>query len=274
MPEGPEVARQADQIRAAVAGQVAQVEFGLPRLASFDALLSGRRVEEVRARGKAFLIRFEGGETIYAHLQLFGKWIVRKQAGEPKTTRSLRLRIATPKGSAFLYSASEIEVLEPDELALHPYLCKLGPDLLDPDLSEAEVRARLGEAAWARSSLGALLLRQDLFAGLGNYLRSEILHQARLHPATRLGQLSAAERRRLAKAVLELPRLSYRTGGITNEARRVARLKAAGVRRRAYRWLAFERAGGECYRCCAEILRCEVGGRRLYLCPSCQPEPE
>ena len=99
---------------------------------------------------------------------------------------------------------------------------------------------------------------------------TEILHEARLHPDWRLCDLNGWESRRLAKATLDLPQRSYETGGITNDLARAARLKAEGVKRRAYRWQAFARAGQPCYRCGAEIERCEDAGRRLYICYGCQ----
>ncbi|MBL4848891.1 MAG: endonuclease VIII [Planctomycetes bacterium] len=273
MPEGPEVARQADLIRAVTADQVAEVWFGLPRLKRFGKRLSGQRVAHVRARGKAFLLEFSGGLTIYAHLQLAGVWHVDPSGTPPETTRSLRVRIDTARGSAFLYSASTVEVLTPAGLADHSYLGKLGPDVLDPDLSEAALRERIASARFQRSSLGGLYLRQEFLAGLGNYLRTEILHQAKLHPNRLARTLDASERRRLAKATLALPLQSYRTGGITNQPRRAERLRKAGLPPRAARWLAFEREGEECYRCGARIWRETHNGRRLYLCRTCQPAP-
>lgn len=271
MPEGPEVHRQADQIRAAIAGEVARhVHFGQPRLRGAGPELTGQRVEAVRAAGKAFLIEFEDARTIYVHLQLYGKWVVRQRGGPPKTSRTLRLQIDTDRGSAFLYSASEIAVLDPEEVSEHGYLSKLGPDLLAPETDLETVLARIRDPELGRRRLGNLYLDQGFLAGLGNYLRTEILHEARLHPDWRLCDLDGWESRRLAKATLALPRRSYETGGITNDLARAARLKAEGVKRRAYRWQAFARAGKPCYRCGGEIERCEDAGRRLYICYGCQ----
>ena len=276
MPEGPEVARQADQIRAAIAPSTTPVSvwFGLPRLEPFAEVLTGRKVRAVRARGKAFLIEFGPARellTLYVHLQLAGKWIVVGPGQEPpETTRSLRVRLEGASGTALLYSASEIEVLAPREVEEHSYLSGLGPDALG-DLDLAGVRARLRESRFGRASLAGLYLRQDFLAGLGNYLRSEILHHAKLHPDRRLGDLSAAEVRGLAKSTLDLPRQSYETGGITNSPRRAARLLAAGVPQRSTRWWVFEREGEPCYRCGGSIQRIERGSRRIYLCEVCQP---
>ena len=275
MPEGPEVARQADQIRAAIAPSTAPVSvwFGLPRLEPFAEVLTGRKIRAVRARGKAFLIEFGPAKellTLYVHLQLAGKWIVvGPGADPPETTRSLRVRLEGAAGTALLYSASEIEVLTPREVEEHSYLSGLGPDALG-DLDLAGVRARLRDPRFGRASLAGLYLRQDFLAGLGNYLRSEILHHAKLHPDRRLGDLSAAELRALAKSTLDLPRQSYETGGITNPPRRAARLLAAGLPQRSTRWWVFEREGEPCYRCQGSIRRIERGSRRIYLCEACQ----
>jgi len=227
----------------------------------------------VRARGKAFLVEFGPAAealTLYVHLQLAGKWlVVAPQEEAPQTTRSLRVRLEGAAGTALLYSASEVEVLTPEELEEHSYLSGLGPDVLG-DLDLAGVRARLRDPRFGRASLAGLYLRQDFLAGLGNYLRSEILHHAKLHPDRRLSDLSAAELRRLAKSTLELPRRSYETGGVTNQPRRAARLLAAGAPRRSTRWWVFEREGEPCYRCGTSVERIERGSRRIYLCRACQ----
>lgn len=290
MPEGPEVHRQADALRERVGGfRTRRVWFGIDRLEPYGDELTGQTVERVSARGKAFVIAFSGGLNVYVHLQLFGRWVFTSGGPPPASKRSLRLQIdaAVPEspraakgkpGSAFLYSASEVDVLTHEELAEHGYLSSLGPDLLEgaaqgEGMSEADVARRLREPAFAKRALAALYLDQGFLAGLGNYLRSEILHHARLHPSQRLGDLDARERRRLAKATHLLPRRSYETGGVTNDLRREARLKTEGVKPRARRWLVFEREGEPCYRCAAAIERITVSGRRLYLCPTCQPDP-
>ena len=114
-----------------------------------------------------------------------------------------------------LYSASEIEVLNETELHLHPLLGKLGPDLLDQGLDARAVRRRLEDRRFGRRSLGALYLDQAFLAGLGNYLRSEILFAAGLHPALRPCELEHGQAQVLARQTLAIARRSYRTGGVT-----------------------------------------------------------
>lgn len=271
MPEGPEIRQAADQVAKAIAGRTAEaVTFAFDHLKPYEALLSGATVAAVEARGKAILTRFANGYNIYSHNQLYGQWVVRPAYDLPQTNRQLRLAIHTALKSALLYSASEIAVLHDGELDGHPFLSKLGPDLLDARVTVEQVAARLADARFRRRGFPALLLDQHFLAGLGNYLRSEALFSAALAPTLRPVDCTPDQLERLARACVELTRQSYRTKGITNDLQRVEQLKAAGYTRRAYRWQVFGRAGEPCWQCGTLIERSELGGRRLYYCPQCQ----
>jgi endonuclease-8 len=273
MPEGPEIRRAADRIAAVIEGQrLAEVRFGLARLRRFEDELSGSRVLAVETRGKALLIAFDLGLTLYAHNQLYGVWYVRPRGQLPSTARSLRAALHTQTHSALLYSASDIAMLDADGLLRHPYLSRLGPDLLDPNLPWRDLSRRLNDPAFRNRTLGALYLDQSFLAGLGNYLRSETLFAVGLHPKQRPRDLDQKTRNRLARATLKIGWRAYRSGGVTNPEARVAALKAAGEGRRGYRFAVFARDGRSCRVCGATIERLEIGGRRLYRCPDCQPD--
>lgn len=272
MPEGPEIHRAADEIAAAIVGEKAEaVQFGLERLRPWETELTGARITEVEAHGKAILTRFDVGVAVYSHNQLYGKWYIRKAGQYPKTGRSLRMEIRGPSKSALLYSASEIEVLRPEDEPNHSYLAKLGPDALDYTVQEADVIARMEDSRFRGRNFGSLLLDQAFVSGLGNYLRSEILWWAGLHPGWRPKDLDDEERADLARWILGVTRQSYETGGLTDCLARVADAKAHGVPRRLYRHAAFARDGRPCPECGAPIQKIEVGSRRLYLCGPCQP---
>lgn len=272
MPEGPEIRREADKLAKALAGREAQsVAFAHEHLRAYGPELSGRRVESVTSRGKAMLTFFAGSRVIYSHNQLYGVWRVVKAGTRPETNRQLRLVIENEKKAALLYSASEIEVLDRAELDEHAFLARLGPDVLD-DVGAEELEARLQDGRFERRSLGALLLDQGFVAGLGNYLRAEILFTSGLHPSTRPYELDSRQRRLLAREILRLSRQSYRTKGITNDLERVDRLKHAGVPRRHHRFHVYKRDGRPCYRCETPIERFDQGGRAVFTCPLCQPE--
>lgn len=271
MPEGPEIRRQADRVRRAVGGEIArQVVFGLPRLEAEGPALSGRRVRGVDSRGKALLVHFEGGASVFCHSNLYGRWYFVNAGQSPRTGRQLRFGVDTEAKRALLYSASAIDVLPTERLPEHPFLAKLGPDVLDPEVSPAAVEARLEASRFRRRNLAGLLLDQGFVAGIGNYLRSEILFFAGILPELRPADLQPGRRRRLAEAIVDVTRRAYRTGGITIETELDDQLKADGLTKRQRRHHVFAREGRICRRCETPIEKRTVAGRRLYLCPGCQ----
>ena len=273
MPEGPEIRREADALAHALAGrELTHVEYRIAALAARGRRLRGARVLRVYPRGKALLIEFDRGVTHYSHNQLYGQWRVLRPGRASEDTRAVRVVLGTADRIAILYSATEIELLATDALARHPYLAKLGPDVLAPATTVRAIAARIEDPRYARSSLAALLLDQRFIAGLGNYLRSEILHVARLPGTLRPGDLDHAQRDALARAIHTLPRQSYRTRGITNDLAFARAARAAGEAFEDYRFRVYDRAGLPCRTCGAPVARREAAGRGLFACPTCQPE--
>ena len=271
MPEGPEIRRAADRIASVLKGRALdEVWFGPPRLARFSEEICGWRVLDVDTYGKALLIRLDGGLSLYAHNQLYGVWYVRERGKWPNTRRSLRMALQTESHSALLYSVTDISLLTPEEELFHPYLSRLGPDVLDALLTWRDVSRRLNEHRFCNRSLGSLYLDQRFLAGIGNYLRSEILFAAGLHPSNKPRELAVKTRNQLARQSLSIAQRAYETGGITNLPERVAAMKQGGLSRRRYRFAVFARAGEACLTCGRGIERIQTGSRRLYLCPTCQ----
>ena len=272
MPEGPEIRRAADRIaKVLVDRELDDVYFAFPDLKRFEHRLRGATVTAIDTRGKAMLTRFANGLTMYSHNQLYGVWYTRRRDRLPKTKRSLRVALHTDTHSALLYSASDVDVLTGKQLARHPFLTRIGPDILDPELTVDAITDRLMNDRFRRRSVGALYLDQHFLAGVGNYLRSEILYCARLHPGVRPGELTARERRRLASETLKISRRSYRTRGVTLPAKQANALKTQGLGYERYRFHVFGREGLPCYVCDTPIERIAVSSRGLFYCPSCQP---
>jgi endonuclease-8 len=270
MPEGPEIRRAADRIERALKDHpVEAVFFAFDRLKPFERALSGRCVASIETRGKGLLIHFDNDLSIYSHNQLYGRWYVRQAHSYPRTGRQLRLAIHSSSKSALLYSASEIDVLTPAQVASHPFLSRLGPDVVSAETGA--VLAQVSDRRFARRQLGALLLDQGFLAGVGNYLRSEILFVAGLHPKLRPCDCSTEQLAALAEAATTLARRSYRHNGVTCDLQIARQLKAEGQSRSRYRHWVFTRAGRPCRQCGTLIVKTVVASRRLDYCPVCQP---
>ncbi len=188
----------------------------------------------------------------------------------PDTKRQLRVALHTATHSALLYSASEIAVLTRRQLARHPFLSRLGPDILDTRLTIDEIAERLTSARFSGRSLASLYLDQGFLAGTGNYLRSEILWASRLAPTARPGELAPDDRRRLARETIRIARRSYRNRGVTVPRALARRLRADGESYESYRFQVYGRAGLTCRACGTTIERGSLAGRGIFVCPRCQ----
>ena len=226
---------------------------------------------QLETRGKALLTHFDSGHTIYSHNQLYGVWRIVKRDKLPKTNRQLRLAIHTDQHSALLYSASDISVWKTEKIEEHPFLQRIGPDILNPNLGWREVAERLQSKAFAGRALNSVFLDQAFLAGLGNYLRSEILFIAGIHPARRARELSKGELGKLARATLDISQRSYVSQGVTIPDRQYKALKKKGVSYGKARFFVFSRANQPCRICKTKIQRTTANSRRIYTCAVCQP---
>lgn len=275
MPEGPEIRRIADALEKQVTGRVIdRIFFGLESLKQWEDRLTGARIKRVESCGKAMLTHLDTGSdddlAIYSHNQLYGRWVFCNTGKYPDSKRQLRLAIDCQGQSALLYSASDIAVLNQHELQHHPFLCKLGPDVLSQSTTVEKLVERLSLVKYRNRQLGGILTDQSFVAGLGNYLRCEILFLAGMNPEVRSRDLNDKELHFLANAILDLPRQSYQTSGITNDLGHAKQLMEQGSSFEDARFYVFRRQGMACYRCGSQIEKKSQAGQACFYCPECQ----
>ncbi|MET0808043.1 MAG: endonuclease VIII [Pseudoxanthomonas sp.] len=269
MPEGPETHYIADRARQMLAGQpLVTVQFSLPGLKPYEKRLKGRCVVDVQARGKALLTSFDNGLTLYTHSQLLGYWEFQAKSPPDPPTGSPRVWLATRSGAASLHIAPKVEMWKTSAIETHPFLSKLGPDVLGSGVTAGEFVERVSTPPFARRKLAALLLQQEFAAGMGNYLRSEVLYEARLAPLRTGASLEPKEARALAKALLAVSRRSYRSkfkGALPDSSKDYLAQTA-----KTFRFKVFEREGEPCPSCGGRIVMERIVSRRLYWCQRCQ----
>ena len=116
----------------------------------------------------------------------------------------------------------------------------------------------MNQNRFQRRRLKVLLLDQGFFAGIGNYLRSEVLFTSGLHTDRTVSSLSDEEKNRLAEQALFLSRQSYDVPGITVDLDLYDKLRSVGQSRgRARHWV-FTRNGRECHNCGHLIIHTHV----------------
>ncbi|MDQ6894170.1 MAG: Fpg/Nei family DNA glycosylase [Acidobacteriota bacterium] len=261
MPEGDTIVRTARTLARALEGrEVLGFRSPLPALA--DASLAGRAVARVEPRGKHLLIHFDDGRVLHSHMRMTGSWHVYRPA-EPwwKPERLARAVIETADFVAVCFNAPVVELLSAGEVARHPALRRLGPDVLGEGFDPEGARTRL--RSMPDAPIGEALLAQGAIAGIGNIYKSEALFATRINPFSPVGQLSDAAIDRLLGAARRLMSASVEGSG----ARRTRSFPGGGPRYAVYR-----RSGLPCLTCATKIRIRRQGdaGRSTYWCPRCQ----
>ena len=233
-----------------------RTDFRVPGLATAD--LSGRRVLDVRARGKHLLFHIDGGVTLHTHFRMDGEWHLYPHGRRPRArSHEVRAVLETEEIMVVGVRLPVIELIptgDEDRLLAH-----LGPDVLGEDWDADEAALRLRRDP--ERPIGEALIDQHNLAGLGNVYKCEICFLAGVNPFTPVGAVSDLERIvALANRTME----ANRTTGMQTTTGDTTRSKG--------RWV-YGRRAEPCRRCGTAILKSERSEERVtYWCPSCQPE--
>src|SRR5215208_4958024 len=133
MPEGDTILRAAIAMHRALAGRIVtrfdSVYPALTRVAE-DHPIIGRTIESISARGKHLLVAFSGGLVLRTHLRMNGSWHIYPAGGRwQRPAREMRILICTARACAVGFNITSAELLSDREVARHPQLRSLGPDL-------------------------------------------------------------------------------------------------------------------------------------------------
>lgn len=266
MPEGHTIHRLARDLRRDLAGSPVRASSPQGRFADGAATLDGRVLRRTEAYGKHLFLDWDGGAVLYIHLGLIGKFR-RHVAPIPDPQGAIRLRLAT---DAVAWDLSGPMTCTVDTPAIRArVLANAGPDPLRRDADPDQFVARLTRRA---SPVAVVLLDQSVISGLGNVYRAEICFLAGLHPLTPARELSSADAKALWELSVDLLTIGLRLNRIVTRDPAEVGVSAPGRISNAERLYVYKRGGEPCRRCHTPIVWADVGGRRVWWCPVCQPE--
>jgi len=280
MPELPEVETVRRGLQQLIVGRgVTHVDVLEAKSFSGESPLVGARFTAARRRAKTLLLDLDDGRVLTVHLKMTGQLVIRGAddwgGGHPTDSligelpdRSTRVVLDLDDGSRLFFNDQRkfgwmrvVTSQTADEM-----VDGLGPEPMDDD---AWPRFRVLVHRHDRTVIKAALLNQAVVAGIGNIYADEALWAARVHPATRVGDLDDAALHRVLDEAASVMELSIGLGGSTDrnyvdaEGRRGAYLDFAHV---------FRREGQPCHRCGTTIVKTRVAGRGTHVCPECQRE--
>lgn len=118
-----------------------------------------------------------------------------------------------------------------------------------------------------RGRLKALLMHQQVIAGIGNIYANEILYRARLHPYRTASRLRESTIRRLYDTMQDVLREAILDGGSS-----VRDFIAPDGTKGRYRerHLVYDKTGEPCPSGCGQTIRRLKGERSSFYCPTCQ----
>lgn len=101
------------------------------------------------------------------------------------------------------------------ETSFNDKLNSIGPDLLSDDISEGEWLNKSRSPRLHKKQICDFLMEQKYFSGVGNYLKAEILYDAKIKPDRIMGDLSDDELIAIFRSARQKIKESYQSNGLT-----------------------------------------------------------
>lgn len=138
--------------------------------------IHGKKLLDIKTWGKHLLLCFDGF-TLRVHFLLFGSYLI----NETKDAK-LRLGLHFANGDLNFYTAA-IKEIEGDPNTVYDWTA----DVMGNDWDAMAAKEKL-KATPDKLACDALL-EQDIFSGVGNIIKNEVLYRIYVHPESKVGQL-------------------------------------------------------------------------------------
>jgi formamidopyrimidine-DNA glycosylase len=289
MPELPEVETVRRGLQELIVGrEIASArELGSPKsfpnsAADIGQFMIGARVTTVGRRAKVLLIDLSSEYTLVTHLKMTGQLVFRADgvafgAGHPTDSliadlpdKSTRVEITFADGSHLYFNDQRkfgwMKLYPSLEVQSIDFMQKVGPEPLEDDFTPEIFYERLQRRK--NTTIKAAILDQTVLAGVGNIYADEGLWGAKIHPSTRVKDVSKEQITELWREIREVMQLAIEKGGSTNK----NYVNAEGKRGSYMDFArAFRREGLPCPRHPDVMIeKIRVAGRGTHICPVCQ----
>jgi formamidopyrimidine-DNA glycosylase len=225
-----------------------------------ESLLQGQTIEAVERKGKFLLLSVSGGAWMAINMMLAGalRLCARQERVRARDYVLLHLsdgsdlRYYDPRAMGKVYLTRDLDSV--------PAYAEMGPDALDPTLTEEAFIERLRRF---QGEIKGVLTRGALVAGIGNAYADEILYAAGIYPFRKRSTLSLAEQGALYRAMRQV--LAESTAVVRERMGEAIDVKVRDFLR------VHGKAGEPCPRCDNTISEIKVAQRATNFCRQCQP---
>lgn len=158
--------------------------------------MHGETLVALRSWGKHFLLEFDGF-AMRVHFLLYGSYRINEGKLRDDSEVAPRMSLGFGGGDVLNVYACSLKYLEGSLDDHYEWSADVMADQWDPAIARRKLRARPEMLA------ADALLDQNLFAGVGNIIKSEVLHRIRVHPESTIGALPPRKRAELVKQARE-----------------------------------------------------------------------
>jgi formamidopyrimidine-DNA glycosylase len=221
-------------------------------------------IQNVSRRGKYIIFTLKT-EIMLIHLRMSGRLILDRSK---KQAPHERVRFILGDGRFLKFEDQRkfgrISLLkDPEEK-----LSKLGVEPLSPEFTLAYFKKLLTNK---KTKIKAVLLNQNILAGLGNIYADETLWEAKIHPERRANTLSDEEIKSLHQAIRKILKLAIEFKGTSLGNTRANFHSSTGKRGGNKSNLSvYKRQNQPCLRCGTQIIKIVSSQRGTHFCPVCQ----
>ena len=217
MPEGPEVRRMTQDLASVVSEKTLvsiNVLSGRYTKKSIEGLAEIKtelptKIIGAGCHGKFIYMLTASGFNVWNTLGMSGRW-------STKRTKHSRVKLSFENSDPVYFedirNFGTVKVVYGKHKLLKK-LGSLGPDLLAEDIDEDFFVSRLRSKD--EKNITKVLMDQKVFAGIGNYVKAEALWLSEIDPRLEVKAIPDKKLKILCKAVKNVLRESYNTGGAT-----------------------------------------------------------
>jgi formamidopyrimidine-DNA glycosylase len=269
MPELPEVETTVAGLRAVLDGETIvraeprRADLRWPMPVDLRQRLTGARVTGLGRRAKYGLIHTDRDDVLIFHLGMSGRWRVDPH----EIDKHDHFILETGSGRVVALNDhrrfGSLDIMPTAEMCAYKAFVTMGPEPLSDEFDAAALQAAFkGRAA----PIKAMLLNQNIVAGLGNIYVCEALHMAGISPTTVSAKISKPRLEKLVVAIKDVLTSAIAAGGST------LRDFAAPDGELGYfakDFLVYGREGQPCH--CGSVVKRRVdSGRSTFYCAKCQ----
>jgi endonuclease-8 len=177
MPEGPSIVILKELVPQFIGKKVLKVEGNSKQDIK---RIEGKKIIDFKSWGKHFLIQFKDF-SIRIHFMLFGSYRINEKKESPA-----RLSLQFKQGEINFYACS-VQFIEDDLDEIYDWSADVMNDSWDAKKAKKKLCAQPETLACDA------LLDQDVFAGVGNIIKNEVLFRIKVHPESNVGALPAKQ---------------------------------------------------------------------------------